>query len=104
MKSPHKLSDLPKELAFKIVSKLDIDSRRALGVFTNLKIPTHLQDRISRVLQIPTHTLNNYIVPLGKTYIIIKSFDHIKKNEMIDHRVFQYPNNQYYMVWCILDD
>lgn len=49
--------EFPFDLASQIVRKLDIDSRRALGVYTKLKIPEALAKRISRTF-IKTATKN----------------------------------------------
>lgn len=40
-------ADLPSELSFSVVRKLDIDSRRALGIYTKLKVPPSLAQDIS---------------------------------------------------------
>lgn len=38
--------DLPNELIRKIISFMDIDTRRSLGIYTKLKIPQTLKDKI----------------------------------------------------------
>lgn len=43
-------SDLPRELQHMIVSKLDIDTRRALGIYTRLKVPHSLQHMLGAVV------------------------------------------------------
>lgn len=40
--------DIPREVVYKIYSKLDIDSRRAIGIYTKLKLPPGLVDKITR--------------------------------------------------------
>ena len=39
--------EFPNDVVLKILSKLDIDTRRSLGVYTKLKIPQKLRNRIS---------------------------------------------------------
>ena len=41
---------LPRELVNKICRLLDIDSRRALNIYTRLKVPPELADKISKSL------------------------------------------------------
>ena len=41
------MEDLPREIIYKILSKLDIDSRRALGIYTKIKTPPELEIKIS---------------------------------------------------------
>lgn len=46
------MEDLPRELKHKIFSKLNIDSRRALNIYTHLKPPPELVDKITKSLLI----------------------------------------------------
>ncbi len=100
--TPPTLSDLPKELQYTIARKLDVDSRRVLGIYTKLKIPKTLHTILSNALQIPRTLHNDCIVPLGDKYILVKGFDPLIKN-LIDYRVVQ-DKKEYHMVWCILDE
>ena len=41
------MNHFPREIVYKIFSKLDIDSRRALGIYTKLKPPADISEKIS---------------------------------------------------------
>ena len=41
-------SNLPRDLQLQVVRLLDIDSRRALGIYSKLRIPTNLEKKISK--------------------------------------------------------
>lgn len=41
----------PDEIVFRIISFMDIDTRRSLGIYTKLKVPKSLQDLISATFQ-----------------------------------------------------
>jgi len=42
------MNSLPRELQYKIARALDVDSRRALGIYTKLKVPSFLAANIER--------------------------------------------------------
>lgn len=98
------LMDLPKELQFIIARKLDIDSRRALGIFTKLNIPQHLDRSISKVISNQCKKIgSHFVVSLNNnTYQLVKGYDAYTQ-DMIDYRVIVHKQ-VYHMVWCILDD
>jgi hypothetical protein len=116
------MDSLPRELQMKIISKLDIDSRRALGVYTRLKIPLRLSDEIGRVISNkPIRMGSNEVVTLriGSTskYHLVKGFDvgFNEHDQEIDGMYLDYwvvhdvrKNNymyvKYQVVWCLLDD
>jgi len=61
---------LPRELQRKILSYLDIDSRRALGVYCKLgEVPRVLQSRILSVPKIIVDTVASYYVEPGIYFI-----------------------------------
>lgn len=45
--------DLPRDIEMNIISKLDIDSRRALGIYTRLKIPKDIKDKLEKTIPSP---------------------------------------------------
>lgn len=116
------LSSLPRDLQMKIISKLDIDSRRALGVYTRLRVPQGLSDEIGRTLSNkPVRMGPNEVVTLqiGTTskYHLVKGFDigYNEHDQEIDGMYMDYwvvhdvrKNNymfvKYKVVWCIFDD
>ena len=51
--------DLPRDVQFKIISKLDIDSRRALGIYTHLKIPKHIIDTLEKCISVKNIFINS---------------------------------------------
>lgn len=91
--------EFPREIQNMILSKLDIDTRRSLGVFTRLKIPETLAQQIQECLKIPKpnkiigHFVSEYreyrielqITPM-KFYAII----HTTNNEGVCYYVLQY--------------
>lgn len=44
--------DLPRDIQCKIISYMDIDTRRALGIICKLRIPQHVVDMITSIPQI----------------------------------------------------
>lgn len=42
---------LPRDIELKLISLMDIDSRRALGIYSKLNVPKGLQDKIKSSLQ-----------------------------------------------------
>lgn len=74
------LQNLPKECILKIISYLDIDSRRALNIYTKIKIPKMISNKISNIIKIPNTYLHNdstyasYIV-LNSLYVIIHEYN-----------------------------
>jgi hypothetical protein len=49
---------LPRELQVKILSHLDIDGRRALGIYGKLSVPDHLQVLLKQCLPNPNMMVN----------------------------------------------
>jgi hypothetical protein len=47
------IEKLPIEVISKIISYLDIDSRRALNIYNKLKVPKYISDTIGNKIQIP---------------------------------------------------
>ncbi|NBO71609.1 MAG: hypothetical protein EBU66_13570 [Bacteroidetes bacterium] len=43
------IKDLPIELQYKIIRLLDIDTRRILGIYTHLKVPNVLKEKIDNI-------------------------------------------------------
>ena len=52
--------DLPRDVQLAIISKLDIDSRIALGIFTRLKIPKHINDTLEKCISLKNIFINSY--------------------------------------------
>lgn len=50
---------LPKDVVFRIISFMDIDTRRSLGIYTKLKIPQALNDKISATFR-EVDVIDNY--------------------------------------------
>lgn len=106
MSSTNKMNwkDLPKELQFIIARKLDIDSRRALGIFTKMNIPKDLASSISKVLSNRYTKIGSHLVVKlnNEKYQLVKGYDEYTQ-DLIDYRVIVHGKT-YHMVWCILDD
>ena len=103
---PINMDQLPKELQMMILRKLDIDARRAIGLYTKLKIPSFItnklldmpkihDDRSSCIVSPPINNDNKY--ELG---IYINDL-----RELIDFRVCHKKGNllDYFMIWTIMD-
>lgn len=62
---------LPRDVVLVIIRYMDIDSRRAMGVYTKLHVPTELQDRLGQCVQhlkrciTGHHSESSINVPLG---------------------------------------
>ena len=99
---------LPRELRFKIISKLDIDARRKLGVYTSLRIPDSFKFKLGSIPRI-RHFNENYIVDLTipnsqKVYRLIRSFDLFDK--ILDYRVFLERKSSIssFLIWHIFEE
>lgn len=88
--------EFPRDINNVIVSKMDIDTRRALGVYTKLKLPPQLNTAISKTFNKIKKAYEYYQVEVGPqrnlgeetvhAYTIIRFFDKNTK-DMYDYRV-----------------
>lgn len=88
--------EFPRDLNNVIVSKMDIDTRRALGIYTKIKCPEHIGTNISKTFNKIKKAYEYYQVEVGplrtlgeenvQAYTIIRFFDKNTK-EMYDYRV-----------------
>lgn len=83
--------EFPRDLNHLIVSKLDIDTRRTLGIYTKLKCPSDLEQKISKTLNKVHSQYDHFCVELGPKrdpymhmYTLIRFFD---SSGMWDNRV-----------------
>lgn len=104
------LTELPRELQYNIARKLDIDSRRALGIYTKLKVPDVIVDKINKlILNRPKTKRNNIVLDLSVSaksrYILVKCLD-VKTQNLSDYRVIHERGDEtdYYMIWCIINE
>lgn len=104
--------NLPLELQYKIISKMDIDSRRALNIYTKLRPPKQIADLLTKSLaNRPKQTGNDLALTLTlsktKTYMFVKC---IIEGEYIDFRFVHEIRKHntflafYKMIWTIIDD
>ena len=100
---------IPRELCYIVYRKLDIDTRRILGIYTKLKVPQKLIDALERIPRIQQYNENfivNLPVPVKefKTIRLIKCFDTF--NVMIDFRVLieSKTHLRFYLIWSYIDD
>lgn len=100
---------LPREILNKIISFLDIDTRRSLGIYTKLKIPENIKNKLESLEKHEDITINNnryyYMsyITLNKKYRILRSeyinvvFHYISNYSTILYLSFNddyyYPNN-----------
>lgn len=61
------VSNMPRELQMRIIKHMDIDSRRALGIYTKLSIPSDLIRKLNAIPKIQ-NTENYAIAYLGDMY------------------------------------
>jgi len=58
---------LPRELQLAIIKKMDIDTRRKIGIYTKLKIPEYILSRLNNIPKISSNNNSLYIVKLHLT-------------------------------------
>jgi hypothetical protein len=94
--------ELPNEIQFKIIKKLDIDTRRSLGIYTKLKIPNKLLIIFNNICRKIKNTSSYSQLNINNIYNLIVAFDN---NEAIDFRLLYNKLNKikYYIIWTILD-
>lgn len=92
---------IPDDVVKKIISKMDIDTRRSLNIYTKLKIPQDLQDKISACfLPIDEYIVTNEIMDVGQynytAYVVLLKHKTVKskyhkycKYYEIIHEVFE---------------
>lgn len=51
------MAELPRDVMLKIVSYMDIDTRRSLGIYTKLRVPDEIKSKLEAVLTHPTRLL-----------------------------------------------
>lgn len=59
------VKSLPIELQYKIISFLDIDTRRILGLYTKLKVPQELKNKLENLPKIQSYNSYDGYVCLG---------------------------------------
>jgi hypothetical protein len=95
------MQSLPKDCILKIISFLDIDSRRALNIYIKMKIPKTIQNNINKVLQIPdSYLYNNQLIRVATiclkgVYFIRHEFSAIKH---YDGNIYNYYCEPSYFV------
>lgn len=94
------IQELPKDVIMRIICFLDIDSRRALNIYTKIKIPQNIVKRIENKLQIPDVFYNDRFrfnsfsakIDLNNIYIIRKQITILNDEKFINYYVEH--NNQ----------
>lgn len=100
--------EFPRDLRNVIVSKMDIDTRRSLGIYSKLKCPEHITSEISKTFNKIKKAYDYYQVEVGphralgeekvQAYTIIRFFDKNTK-DMYDYRVdYVYKDNPEHMI------
>jgi hypothetical protein len=102
--------EFPRDINNLISSKLDIDTRRALGIYTKLRCPNHLKEKLTKTFNRIQHQYDHFSMEIGPMrtlgdmkvpmYTIIKFFD---TEGMWDHRVDYVPQNDctYMVIYMI---
>lgn len=83
--------EFPKDIQYQIVKKLDIDTRRTLGIYTKIKCPKSLEQKI-------TCTFNKIETGADHVYINIGPIRNIK---MSDNSIIKEP---VYGIYRFFDD
>lgn len=81
--------NLSRDICNIIISKMDIDTRRSLGIYTRLKHPPDVKILLESMIDKIKVSFDRTYVSLGK-YEICRFFNN---NDMIDSRVHYYPSN-----------
>lgn len=100
--------EFPRDMNNLIVSKLDIDTRRTLGIYTKLKCPDRLSAQISNTFNKIKKAYDFYSIEVGPlrilgkdkvpSYTIVRFFDRTTK-DMDDCRVdYIYKDNPEHMI------
>jgi len=103
---------LPRDIQYKIISYLDIDSRRKINIYTKLKIPKEIKDKLNNrrlPIKILTPYCTNIVVSINKLliFILIDNNDNIIKynycffnlvdNTIILTSIYEYKDNIEYL-------
>jgi hypothetical protein len=59
------MRDIPRDIELKLVSLMNIDTRRALGIYTKLKVPLSIQTMVSQCFHKKTYSHGYACVRLG---------------------------------------
>ena len=81
--------EFPRDINNLIVSKLDIDTRRLLGIYTKIKVPEKLAIEISNCFNHLKYRKCNAFVRLGPKRIVFPD------NEVVDNMYTIYRSSDY---------
>ena len=86
------MEHLPRDVQLKILGHADIDARRALGIYTKLRVPPRVRSLIARCLRPPSaygdvqpHRCRSFRIPLGTRpdstpiYILRREFGSVNR-------------------------
>ena len=94
---------LPNDIIKKIISYLDIDSRRALGIYAKLIVPETIKQKLDfvftkhKIKKYKTRSISRSYIRLSSIYTIIREFFYNSKQEVyrLDYCVIYYNNYSY---------
>jgi hypothetical protein len=69
------MHELNNDLILKILSKLDIDTRRTLNIYSKLKIPTELEHKLTQVVNKLQRSKKSSYVELGPLRMIVGTYE-----------------------------
>jgi hypothetical protein len=99
------IPELPREIQYMIIRKLDIDTRRSLGIFTKLRIPEMLQKKLKempKILQLNENVYVNLPFSQNKMYQLVR---YIVETIILDFRIIHTSNDiKYHLIWSAIDD
>lgn len=75
------MKELPRDVVLKIASYMDIDTRRALGIYTKLHVPDEIKSKLEAVIPHPTRLIfdPNYKKIMLKAPLVQTCIDHYGK-------------------------
>jgi hypothetical protein len=101
--------DLPRDIELAIISKLDIDSRRALGIYTRLKVPANIVNALAQCIPPPNKficsqyiriSLGDFDETRGKyMYVLNRKFGFETYSPTNPHEHFHFHGNGFYQTF-----
>lgn len=99
------MESIPREVIVRHLLKyLDIDSRRALNVYSRLDIPSYFNEMISNIPKPLEVNYNKYILTLGNIYIIDKQIYNYIETRYPPTRITYHPDKENPIYFSTSDD
>jgi hypothetical protein len=88
--------NLPRDLELAVIRRMDIDTRRALGIYARLRVPSDIQNKLSACLGNRPFAWTAFAstifarVCLGKKYELVRTFENDYYDEWVFHNMDRY--------------